>query len=140
MAIQEELKVGSQPREEPAEIDEFYEDEPRRRPWAAIANVVLTLGLIFVGYQWHQSATHEQALASEVQALRADAESARLRSEEAQRQAADLQKRLVAVTNERTALEERIAALEKGGRERAATTAKEPARGAVTPVVTKKRR
>ena len=76
MAIQQELKP--QTAEEP--LEDLYEEEPGRRPWAAIACVVLTLGLIFVGYQWNQAASREQAFASQVRALRVDAESQRLRA------------------------------------------------------------
>ncbi len=145
MAIQQELKTPSED-----ELDEVYDEEPRRRPWAAIANVVLALAVIFVGYQWHQAASREQALASQAQALRAEAESLRLRAEESQRQSAELHKRLTALTTEKAALGERIAALEKSAqervtargpeRERVSPAAKDGTRERVTPVAVKKRR
>jgi uncharacterized membrane protein YjjP (DUF1212 family) len=134
MAIQGELKA--QHAEE--ELEELYEEEPRRRPWAAIGNVVLALAVIFVGYQWNQAASREQTLASQVQALRAEAESLRLRVGEGQRQLAELQKRVAAATAEKSALVERVAALEKTAQERA--SAKDTARAGVTPVSAKKRR
>jgi len=134
MAIQQELKA--QPTQE--ELEELYEEEPRRRPWAAIGNVVLALAVIFVGYQWNQAASREQALASQVQALRAEAESLRLRAEEGHRQVAELQKRVTAAAAEKVALVDRVAALEKTAQER--TTAREGPRAGVTPVSAKKRR
>lgn len=135
MAIQEELKAPP-PREE---IEDLYEEEPRRRPWAAIGNVVLALAVIFVGYQWNQAASREQALASQVQALRVEAESLRLRAEDGQRQVAELQKRVAAATAEKGALADRVAALEKTAQERASGAAKEGVRPGVTPVSAKKK-
>jgi uncharacterized protein YlxW (UPF0749 family) len=135
MAIQEELKA--QPP--PADGDELYEEEPRRRPWAAIGNVVLALAVIFVGYQWNQAASREQALASQAQALRAEAESLRLRTEDGQRQVAELQKRMAAVAAEKSALTERVAALEKTAQERASAAARDTTRPGVTPVAGKKK-
>jgi uncharacterized protein HemX len=148
MAIQQELKP--QTAEEP--LEDLYEEEPGRRPWAAIACVVLALGLIFVGYQWNQAASREQALASQVRALRVDAESQRLRAEEAQRQFGDAQKRLAALSAEKSGLEERVATLERVAKERVAAKAgererppagviaKAPPRERVVPVAAKKRR
>jgi hypothetical protein len=147
MAIQEELKP--QTAEEP--LEDLYEEEPRRRPWAAIACVMLTLGLIFVGYQWNQAATREQALSQQVRGLRVDAESQRLRVEEAQRQLGEAQKRLSAISAEKSGLEERVALLERAAKERvtakggdrerpAATVAKEAPRPRAVPVAAKKRR
>ncbi|MGH7318829.1 MAG: hypothetical protein ACRELA_04270 [Candidatus Rokuibacteriota bacterium] len=145
MAIQQELKAPSED-----ELDEVYDEEPRRRPWAAMANVVLALAVIFVGYQWHQTTSREQALASQAQALRAEAESLRLRAEEHLRQGAELQKRSAALATEKTALAERLATLEKSAqervtargseRERVSPAAKDGARERVTPVAAKKRR
>jgi uncharacterized protein HemX len=148
MPIQQELKVES-PDEPP---DDVYEEEPRRRPWAAFANVVLALALIVVGYQWNQAVSHEQALESQVRALRVDAESQRLRAEETQRQLAEAQKRLAALSAERTALEERIGALGRVAKERvpakgpererasAAAATKDPQRAGVEPASARKRR
>ncbi len=146
--IQEELKVQT-PEEE---LDELYEEEPRRRSWAAIVSVVLALAVIFVGYQWHQTAGREQGLAFQAAALRADAETLRLRAEESQRELATLQKRLAAVTAERATLAERVAALEKAAqeraaaasraaadRERAAAAARDRTRERATPVVAPKK-
>ena len=97
---QQELKP--QPRETPDDdLDEMYEEEPRRRAWGAIASVVLALALVFVGYQWNQAAT------------RAEAETQRLRAEDAQRQVDVIQKRLAAVSAEKDSLAERIVSLEK---------------------------
>ena len=58
--IQQELKPL--PRETADDdMDEMYEEEPRRRAWGAIASVILALALVFVGYQWNQAATREKA-------------------------------------------------------------------------------
>lgn len=147
MAIQEELKVQT-PEEE---LEELYEEEPRRRPWGAIMSVLLALAVIFVGYQWHQAAAREQALASQAHAIRAEAETLRLRADEAQRDVEGLRKKLAALGAEKAALGERVAMLEKAAQERAAAlraadekraagTARERARERATPVVQKKSR
>jgi hypothetical protein len=115
MAIQEEFKTQA-PDEE---LEEMYEEEPRRRPWAALTSVVLALAVIFVGYQWHQASGREQAMASQAHALRAETETHRLRAEEAHREAEGLQKRVAALGAEKAALSERIVALEKAAQERA---------------------
>ena len=107
--IQQELKP--QPPED--DMDEMYEEEPRRRAWGAIASVILALALVFVGYQWNQAATRAEALGTQVNGLRAEAESQRLRAEDAQRQVDVIQKRLTAISAEKDSLTERIAALEK---------------------------
>jgi uncharacterized protein HemX len=118
-SMQQELKPQS--REAPDDdMDDLYEEEPRRRAWGAIASVVLALALVFVGYQWNQAAARAQALAAQVGALRAEAETQRLRAEDVQRQADGIQKRLVALTAEKESLTERIASLEKAAQERAA--------------------
>lgn len=101
------------------EFEELYEEEPRRRSWGAILSVVLALAVIFVGYQWQQATGREHALRSQVQALRADAETLRLRAEEAQRDVEMLQKKVAALGAEKSALTERVAALEKAAQERA---------------------
>ena len=109
---QQELKP--QPRETPDDdLDEMYEEEPRRRAWGAIASVVLALALVFVGYQWNQAATRAEALGAQVNGLRAEAETQRLRAEDAQRQVDLVQKRLAAISAEKDSLAERIVALEK---------------------------
>jgi hypothetical protein len=115
MAIQEELRAQT-PEEE---LEELYEEEPRRRPWAALTSVVLALAVIFVGYQWHQASGREQTLASQAHALRAETETHRLRAEEAHREAEGLQKRVATLGAEKAALAERIVALEKAAQERA---------------------
>jgi hypothetical protein len=111
MATMIQQDLPAQAAEE--EPDEIYEDEPRRRPWGAILSVVLALAVIFVGYQWQQAAGREHALRSQAHALRADAETLRLRAEELQRETDGLQKRLAALGAEKTALVERVAALER---------------------------
>ncbi len=145
MAIQEELRAPT-PDEE---LEELYEEEPRRRPWAALTSVVLALAVIFVGYQWHQAAGREQTLVSQAHALRAEAETLRLRADEAQREVEGLQKKIAALGAEKAALAERIAALERTAQERAAalraaeerrTAARERLRGRATPVVQRKAR
>jgi hypothetical protein len=154
MAIQEELKVQA-PEEE---LEELYEDEPRRRPWAALTSVVLALAVIFVGYQWHQASGREQTLASQAHALRAETESHRLRAEEAHREAEGLQKKVATLGAERAALAERVVALEKAAQDRVtaerasadrtaarppdakAPTASARAKPRTTPVVQKKAR
>jgi predicted negative regulator of RcsB-dependent stress response len=115
MAIQEELRVQT-PEEE---LEDLYEEEPRRRPWAALTSVVLALAVIFVGYQWHQASGREQALASQAHALRAETETHRLRAEEAHREAEGFQKKMAALGAEKAALTERLVALEKAAQERA---------------------
>ena len=112
--IQQELKPL--PRETPDDdMDEMYEEEPRRRAWGAIASVILALALVFVGYQWNQAATRAEALGAQVNGLRAEAETQRLRAEDAQRQVDVVQKRLAAISAEKDSLAERIVALEKVG-------------------------
>ena len=112
--IQQELKPL--PRETPDDdMDEMYEEEPRRRAWGAIASVILALALVFVGYQWNQAATRAEALGAQVSGLRAEAETQRLRAEDAQRQVDVIQKRLAAISAEKDSLAERIVALEKAG-------------------------
>jgi hypothetical protein len=143
--IQQELKP--QPRATPDDdLDEMYEEEPRRRAWGAIASVVLALALVFVGYQWNQAATRAEALGAQVNGLRAEAETQRLRAEDAQRQVDLIQKRLAAISAEKDSLAERIVTLEKAASPRpvaakaekpkAATkvTAAAPARPKATPV------
>jgi uncharacterized protein YlxW (UPF0749 family) len=141
--IQQELKAQT-PEEE---LEELYEEEPRRRPWGAIISVVLALAVIFVGYQWQQGSAREHMLRSQAHALRADAETLRLRAEEAQREIEGLQKRLAAAGAERQGLVERVMALERQSQEQAAaiaraaearSAAREKARA--TPVVSKPRR
>ncbi len=144
--IQEELKVQT-PEEE---LEELYEEEPRRRPWGAITSVVLALAVIFVGYQWHQATAREQTLASQVHAIRAEAETMRLRAEEGQRDLEMLQKKVASLSAEKAALGERVAALERVAEERAAAlraaelksaaAARDRARERATPVVQKKSR
>jgi chromosome segregation ATPase len=147
MPIQEELKVQT-PEEE---LEELYEEEPRRRPWGAIMSVLLALAVIFVGYQWHQAAAREQALASQAHAIRAEAEALRLRADEAQRDVERLQKKVAALGAEKAALGERVAMLEKAVQERAtalraadekraAGAARERTRARATPVVQKRSR
>jgi hypothetical protein len=116
MAIQEELRAQA-PEEE---LEELYEEEPRRRPWAALTSVVLALAVIFVGYQWHQASGREHGLAAQANALRAETETHRLRAEEAHREAEGLQKKVATLGAERAALAERVVALEKAAQERAA--------------------
>ena len=115
MPIQEELRVQT-PDEE---LEDLYEEEPRRRPWAALTSVVLALAVIFVGYQWHQASGREQALAAQAHALRAETETHRLRAEEAHREAEGFQKKMAALGAEKAALTERLVALEKAAQERA---------------------
>jgi chromosome segregation ATPase len=135
------------PAQTPAEeLEDLYDEEPRRRPWGAILSVVLALAVIFVGYQWQQVAAREQTLRSQVHALRADAETLRLRAEEAQRDVEGLQKRLAAAGAEKTALTERVAILERQAQERAAAARVADQRAAArertraTPVVQKRTR
>jgi hypothetical protein len=131
--IQQELKPQpSDPSND--DMDEMYEEEPRRRAWGAIASVVLALALVFVGYQWNQAAARAEGLASQAGALRAEAETQRLRAEDAQRQADTLQKRLAALAAEKESLAERVASLEKG---RAQTVAKAPEKPRVKATTTK---
>ena len=151
MAIQQELKPqtsAAPPAAPEDDLDELYEEEPRRRAWGAIASVVLALALVFVGYQWNQAVGRERLLASQVSALRVDAEALRLRTEEAQRQAESLQRRVTAVSAEKDTLRERMAALEKAGqqrlvaarattRERATVAAGETPRAKAVPVSAK---
>ena len=120
-------ELTPQPREMPEDdIDEMYEEEPRRRAWGAIASVVLALALVFVGYQWNHAASRAETLGAQVNGLRAEAETQRLRAEEAQRQVDAIQKRLVAMSAEKDALGERILALEKTGASRAVAKAEKP--------------
>jgi hypothetical protein len=144
--MQPELKP--QPRETPDDdMDEVYEEEPRRRAWGAIASVVLALALVFVGYQWNQAATRAEALGAQVNGLRAEAETQRLRAEDAQRQVDTIQKRIAAISAEKDSLAERVASLEKASRSRsvaakadkprATKAATAPVRPKATPVATR---
>ncbi|HEY7140452.1 MAG TPA: hypothetical protein VIE44_10160 [Methylomirabilota bacterium] len=148
--IQQELRP--QPRETPDDdLDDMYEEEPRRRAWGAIASVVLALALVFVGYQWNQAATRAEALGAQVNGLRAEAESQRLRAEDGQRQLDVIQKRLTAITAEKESLAERIVSLEKAAAQKPVAakaekaekpkstkaTAAAPARPKATPVATR---
>jgi hypothetical protein len=143
--IQQELKPQPTPDDD---MDEMYEEEPRRRAWGAIASVILALALVFVGYQWNQAATRAEALGLQVAGMRAEAETQRLRAEDAQRQVDVIQKRLAAISAERELLADRIVALEKASSARAATgaaekpkgtkaTAAAPVRPKATPVATR---
>jgi len=144
--MQQELK----PQTPEEELEELYEEEPRRRPWAAILSVVLALAVIFVGYQWHQASAREQTLGAQANALRADAETHRLRADEAQREAEGLQKKVAALGAEKAALTERIVGLEKAAQERqaalraaeqkSATVAPAREKARAVPVVQKKSR
>ena len=145
--IQQELKP--QPRETPDDdLDEMYEEEPRRRAWGAIASVVLALAVVFVGYQWNQAATRAETLGGQVSGLRAEAETQRLRAEDAQRQVDMIQKRLAAISAEKDSLAERIVTLEKAASPRPVAakaekpkatkaTAAAPVRPKATPVATR---
>jgi hypothetical protein len=117
--IQQELKP--QPRDPDDDMDEMYEEEPRRRAWGAIASVILALALVFVGYQWSQTASRAETLGAQVNGLRAEAETQRLRAEDAQRQVDTIQKRLAAITAEKDTLADRVVALEKASQARPAT-------------------
>jgi hypothetical protein len=146
-----ELKPQAAPTQDD-DLEEIYEEEPRRRAWGAIASVVLALALVFVGYQWNQAAGRADGLAAQVGTLRAEAETQRLRAEDAQRQVDGLQKRLVVLAAEKETLGERLAALEKAGSPKTAvardksrptapaTTAAAPPRARATPVAAKKTR
>ncbi len=145
--IQQELKP--QPRDPDDDLDEMYEDEPRRRAWGAIASVILALALVFVGYQWNQAASRAETLGAQVQGLRAEAETQRVRAEDAQRQVDAIQKRLGAMSVEKDTLADRVVALEKAAQSRPVTakaekprattkaTAGTPARPGATPVATR---
>jgi hypothetical protein len=145
---QQELKP--QPRAVPDDdMDEMYEEEPRRRAWGAIASVILALALVFVGYQWNQAATRAEALGAQISGLRAEAETQRLRAEDAKRQVDMIQKRMAAISEEKEALAERVVSLEKASQSRAvaakaekskpskATAAAPTARPKATPVATR---
>ena len=112
--IQQELT----PQQPEDDLDEMYEEEPRRRAWGAIASVILALALVFVGYQWNQTASQAETLGAQVQGLRAEAETQRLRAEDAQRQVEAIQKRLAAVSAEKDTLADRVVALEKAAQSR----------------------
>ena len=147
VTIQQELKP--QPRETPDDdLDEMYEEEPRRRAWGAIASVVLALAVVFVGYQWNQAATRAETLGGQVSGLRAEAETQRLRAEDAQRQVDMIQKRLAAISAEKDSLAERIVTLEKAASPRPVAakaekpkatkaTAAAPVQPKATPVATR---
>jgi hypothetical protein len=135
--MQQELKP--QVPDSDDDMDEMYEEEPRRRAWGAIASVVLALALVFVGYQWNQAGTRAETLTAQVNGLRAEAETQRLRAEDAQRQVDVVQKRLAAISAEKDALAERVLTLEKSASARpvvaktdkaAKTTAKASTAGA----------
>jgi hypothetical protein len=128
--IQQELKP--QPRDPDDDMDEMYEEEPRRHAWGAIASVILALALVFVGYQWNQTASRAEALGAQVNGLRAEAETQRLRAEDAQRQVDAIQKRLVAISAEKDTLGDRVVALEKAAQSRSVAAKVEKPRVAKT--------
>ncbi len=132
---QQELKP--EPRDPDDDLDEMYEDEPRRRAWGAIASVILALALVFVGYQWNQTASRAETLGAQLSGFRAEAETQRLRAEDAQRQVDTIQKRLVAIAAEKDALAERIVALEKAAQSRPAGAAAKVDKKAEKPRVAK---
>jgi hypothetical protein len=110
--------------------------------------MVLALALVFVGYQWNQTATRAETLGAQVNGLRAEAETQRLRAEDAQRAVDMIQKRLAAISAEKDSLAERIVSLEKGAPPRPVAakvekgkapkaTAAAPVRPKVTPVATR---
>ena len=136
--IQQELRP--QPREADDDMDEMYEEEPRRRAWGAIASVILALALVFVGYQWNQAAGRAETLGAQVNGLRAEAETQRLRAEDAQRQVDALQKRIGTLAAEKDTLADRVAALEKAppAPRAAAAKAEKPRTVAKTPTATPK--
>ena len=130
------------------DLDDLYEEEPRRRPWGAIASIALALALVFVGYQWNQAVGRERLLTSQVSALRAEVEGFRTRAEEVQRESEGAQKRLAALAAEKEALNEKLVAMERRAPARVAkedskpapvaqASAKKPVRGKVTPVAAK---
>jgi hypothetical protein len=125
--IQQELKPPTAEVAPAAneDVDEIYEEGPRRRPWGTIASVLLALALFFVGYQWSQAASRAELVQSQLNSVRAEAETQRLRAEDAQHQVDDLQKRLGSLTSEKDQLADRVAVLERATRERVAQ-AKEP--------------
>ena len=57
--IQQELRPEVAP---PAseDVDEIYEEGPRRRPWGTLASLVLALALFLVAYQWSQAASRTE--------------------------------------------------------------------------------
>ena len=122
--IQQELRPEVAP---PAseDVDEIYEEGPRRRPWGTLASLVLALALFLVAYQWSQAASRTELVQSQLNSVRAEAETQRLRAEEALHRVDDLQKRLAALTTEKDQLADRVASLERTTRERLAQ-AKEP--------------
>jgi hypothetical protein len=128
--IQQDLTP--EPRDPDDDMDEMYEEEPRRRAWGAIASVILALALVFVGYQWSQTASRAETLGAQVNGLRAEAETQRLRAEDAQRQVDTIQKRLAAITTEKDTLADRVVALEKAAQARPASAKVEKPRVAKT--------
>ena len=137
--VQQELRPQAPARAE-EELEELYDEEPHRRSWAAIVSVLLALALVFVGYQWHQTAGRTERLAAQMSALRAEAERERLRAEDAQRQVDGLQKRLLALGADRDTLAERVAAIEKTARARPPVSARVARPPRAVPVSTKKPR
>jgi uncharacterized protein HemX len=127
MPIQQELKPAVAPAAAD-DVDEIYEEGPRRRAWGTIASVGLALALFFVGYQWSQAQSRAELYSAQLGTVRAEAETQRLRAEDAQRQVDDLQKRLGALGAEKDQLTERVAALEKTARERATQVRETPPR------------
>ena len=127
MPIQQELKPAVAPAAAD-DVDEIYEEGPRRRAWGTIASVVLALALFFVGYQWSQAQSRAELYSAQLGTVRAEAETQRIRAEDAQRQVDDLQKRLGALTTEKDQLMDRVAALEKTARDRVAQVKEPPPR------------
>lgn len=98
------------PREEGLED---LEEEPRRRPWAVVAIVVLAALLLLAGVQWRRVADRETQLRAELQALQRENETLRLQVNQAQRLTGEMEQKVQALTAERRELAQKVDELER---------------------------
>lgn len=101
---------------------EGLEEEPRRRPWAIVAVIVLAALALFAGIQWRRAADREVQLRAEIQALQRENETLRLQVNQAQRLAGEMEQKVQALTAERRELAQKVDELERrAGRTRPQT-------------------
>ena len=91
---------------------EDLEEEPRRRPWAVVAIIVLAALALLAGIQWRRVADRETQLRAELQTLQRENETLRLQVNQAQRLAGEMEQKVRALTAERRDLAQKVDELE----------------------------
>ncbi len=92
---------------------EDLEEEPRRRPWAIVAIILLAALALLAGIQWRRVADRETQLRAEVQSLQRENETLRLQANQAQRLAGEMEQKVQALTAERRDLAQKVDELER---------------------------